>query len=154
VIFALRAQTIGVRMKSKTKLKSPDRFGDCHATSNDHIKVHALIRRRALRCVRPILREPDSVALRLLERIDLKELVEIVEEASNGLDHEANVGGSGCRTRAEERRDRIHQLTWLHYMGGLFGRTQPDLPPAVTTNLATLQRSLKADIRKLKNTRR
>jgi hypothetical protein len=70
-----------------------------------------MIRRRAWRCVRPVLREPDYKALRQLERIDLRELRELVEEASNGLDHDASAGGSGCRTPVEERRDRIHQLT-------------------------------------------
>jgi hypothetical protein len=39
-------------------------------------------------------------------------------------------------------------------MGDLFGRTQPTLHPAVRTNLAKLQRLLKADIRKIKNARR
>ena len=113
-----------------------------------------MIRRRAWRCVRPVLREPDYKALRQLERIDLRELREIVEEASNGLDDKANAGGSGQKPPVEERRNRIHQLTWLHFMGDLFGRTQANLHPTVKENLATLQRSLKTDIRKLKNTRR
>ena len=77
---ALRAQTIGVRMKSKTILKSPDRLSHCHAASNNRIKTHAMIRRRAWRCVRPVVKEPDVIALRKLEQIDFRELLEILEE--------------------------------------------------------------------------
>ena len=103
-----------MRMKSKTILKSPGQLGRCHPTSNDQNKAHAMIRRRAWRCVRPVLREPDCKALRQLERIDLRELREIVEEASNGLDHEANAGESGQKTPVEERRDRIHRQRQLN----------------------------------------
>ena len=108
-------------MKSRLTLKSPDQLSRCHATPNDQIRTNAAIKRRAWRCVRPVLREPDYKALRQLERIDLRELREIAEEASNGLDHEDNAGENGQKTPVEERRDRLHQLTWLHYMGDLFG---------------------------------
>jgi len=108
-------------MKSKSILKSRGQLGHRHPTPSHRNKAHAMIRRRAWRCVRPVLREPDYKALRQLERIDLRELREIVEEASNGLDHEDNAGENGQKTPVEERRDRLHQLTWLHYMGDLFG---------------------------------
>jgi hypothetical protein len=108
-------------MKSKSILKSRGRFGRKCPTSTGQSEAHAMIRRRAWRCVRPVLREPDYKVLRQLERIDLRELREIAEEASNGLDHEDNAGENGQKTPVEERRDRLHQLTWLHYMGDLFG---------------------------------
>jgi len=133
-------------MKTKSTPKSRGQFGHRYPTNNQN-KAHAMIRRRAWRCVRPVVKEPDVIALRKLEQIDFRELLEILEEEKCSA---ARAKSGGCKTPAEERRDHLHQLTWLHFMGGLYGRTQPDLDPAVRTNLAKLQRSLEASIRALK----
>ena len=134
-------------MTSKPTLKSPELFGDRYPPSSDQNKSDAVIRRRAWRCVRPVLREPDCKALRQLERIDPAELTEITEEALKGL--EDHTGKSGCRTPAEKRRDLLHMLAWTHYVTGLYGRTEADLSPTTKVKLAEMQRLLKTMIRML-----
>jgi hypothetical protein len=106
-----------------------------------------VIRRRAWRCVRPVLREPDVIALRRLERIDPTELTEVIEEALEGL--EDRTGRSRCRSPAEERRDLLYMLAWTHYMIGLYGRAEADLSPTTKVKLAEMQRLLKTMIRML-----
>ena len=130
-------------------LKSRGQFGHRYPTSIDQNKAHAMIRRRAWRCVRPVLREPDAIALRRLERIDFKELLEILEEEKRRSAAQAN--GGGCMTPAGKRRCLLNRYAWTHYMTDLYARVRPDLPAEVKTAMAELKRSLKGLIRKLKH---
>jgi hypothetical protein len=144
---ASRKNNQATRMKSKTVLKSVDRFGHCNPTRNDCMKARAMIRRLAWRCVRPVLRVPDAIALRRLERIDPREFAKVIKEAFKGLrNRPTNTDRSGCKSSADKDRDFLRLLSWTHFWIGLYGRTEADLAPATKVKLGEMQRLLRTMI--------
>jgi hypothetical protein len=136
-------------MKTKSMLKSRGQFGHRYPTSIDQSKAHALVRRRAWRCVRPVVKEPDVIALRKLEQIDFCELLKILEEEKKSS--AACTKRGDCKTPTEMRRRLLNRYAWTHYLTDLYARARPDLPAEVKTAMAELKRSLKGLIRKLKH---